>query len=811
VNDPRPADDWERVTALFDAAVALPVGARAAFVAGACSGDVRRRVERLVAAHERAEGFLEVPPTLPRAEPEGAAPPRFGPYRVVRLLGRGGMGTVYLAERADREYTREVAIKLLRHGPAGDTLLVHFRRERQILASLDHPNIARLLDGGTTDDGAPYFVMEHIRGEPIDDYCDARSLSVEERVRLFRDVVGAVSYAHQRLVVHRDIKPSNILVGADGVAKLLDFGIAKILDPDDPGPAATATGLRMMTREYASPEQVRGEPVTTATDVYALGLLLYELLVGERPLVPRGGGPSAIERAVLEEEAPRPSTRAPAERRRELRGDLDAVVAKALEKDPRRRYPSAEALLSDLERHHAGLTLSARPTGLASRAWKFVRRHRFGVASAGVAASLLAVGVVGTAWQAQRASREARRAEAARDFLKSLFAASSPEAARGRVPTVRQLLDDGAARIEAELSGQPDVQSEMARLVGDVYIQLGEYERALTLLQAELARRRKDDPSSVMVAEVLTLLGDAEYQQSRFDEALRWYEEALAIQRARAGARSTAVAGALRDIANVKRNQGSLDEAERLTRESLALFVALTGTDSRDAYAVRGALALTFADADRYEEALVLERQIASWRDAKDGTDHPRSLSSRHNEAFYLLSLGRAGEAARVAENVVAGRRRVFGPRHDFVGKSLQVLARAQAASGRADEALRSIDEAVDIHRETLGPDHLQVALDRSWRATIAVDAGRPESAAADARAAVELFEARPGAPPVYLATVRTNAGLVLLRTGALDEADRHLERALAYLRTSGRRLALGRALEAQAEVARRRRALEIP
>ena len=367
-----PPERFREADALFDAALDLPPGEREAYVDRACEGDseLSTAVRRLLRAHERAEGFLATAasemaaPLLVEALSGAAHPERVGAYRVVREIGRGGMGAVYLAERDDGQFRQRAALKLARGGIGTDYLTRRFLEERQILASLEHPHIARLLDGGVTEDGLPWFAMEYVEGQPIDAYCDARGLTIEQRLKLFLDVCGAVQYAHRNLVIHRDLKPSNILVTSDGSLKLLDFGIARLLAP---GHEVTAefpvSGVRLMTPAYASPEQIRGESVTTASDVYALGVLLYELLTGSHPFRTPGVETAELQRRVLEERPARPSAVATLSPNRvgRLRGDLDAIVLKALEKSPERRYATAEQLATDVQRHLASRPVAARP------------------------------------------------------------------------------------------------------------------------------------------------------------------------------------------------------------------------------------------------------------------------------------------------------------------------------------------------------------------------------------------------------------------------------------------------------------------
>ncbi len=452
---------WHDLKALFDEALARPPGQRAAFLEQSCDDDeLRREALSLLAFYDDDPDFLEHPVRVEalrvvaeEATPDPADRP-IGPYRLVREIGRGGMGAVYLAERADGQFRHQVAVKLVRQGGPREDLLRRLRHERQILASLQHPNIARLYDGGVSEDGVPYLVMEYVEGLPIDRYCDDHQLSTTERLRLFRTVCAAVQYAHQNLVVHRDLKPSNIFVAApaaglssdgrkraEGRVKLLDFGIAKLLDDVNTAETIpmTQTGMRPMTPEYASPEQVRGEAVTTASDVYALGIILYELLTGHRPYEVRGLTPSAVERVICQQDPPRPSTAVlrtvettrtsgngqtttpeivsaarstqPERLRRRLEGDLDNIVLKALQKEPERRYESVAALSDDVRRHLEQLPVVARPDTVGYRISKFVRRHTVGFAATVLVVMALLGGIVATVYQARVAAAERDRAE----------------------------------------------------------------------------------------------------------------------------------------------------------------------------------------------------------------------------------------------------------------------------------------------------------------------------------------------------------------------------------------------------------------
>ena len=590
-----PPERFREADALFDAALDLPPGERDEYVDRACEGDseLSTAVKRLLRAHERAEGFLgsaaaEVAaPLLARILSTPPHAERVGAYRVVREIGRGGMGAVYLGERDDGQFRQRAALKLARGGIGTDYLTRRFLEERQILASLEHPHIARLLDGGVTEDGLPWFAMEYVEGDPIDAYCDAHGLTVEQRLTLFLDVCDAVQYAHRNLVIHRDLKPSNILVTHDGSLKLLDFGITRLLAPGHEVTEFPGSGLRLMTLAYASPEQIRGESVTTASDVYALGVLLYEVLTGRHPFRTPAVEAAELQRRILEERPARPSAVATLSRNRagRLRGDLDAIVLKALEKSPERRYATAEQLATDVERHLARRTVAARPHTWQYRAASLFRRNPVAVTAGMAFVLLLIASSVVTAVQGARIRAQARRLAAENQkteqvaaLLTGLFAVSDPENARGHMVTARELLDQGAARAERELANQPDVQARMLDAMGVAYGGLGVYDPAKSLLERALALRRRlhagDHPdlaaSMYNLATVLRFRGEFERSEALF-------RDALAMRRRLFGDRDRSVVESLNGLGFLLRGRGADAAAESVYREALATGRAVYG------------------------------------------------------------------------------------------------------------------------------------------------------------------------------------------------------------------------------------------
>ncbi|HTR98284.1 MAG TPA: serine/threonine-protein kinase, partial [Bacteroidota bacterium] len=514
-------DLWSKVREVFAEAHRLPAAERASYLERACGddGELFHEVASLLSALEKADGLFEplAPGILASATGEPArviaGGTRVGSYRIVREIGSGGMGEVYEAVRDDGTFERRVAVKFVRSPISRGEMIRRFEAERAMLASLQHPNIAQLIDAGSTDDGWPYLIMELVDGRRIDEYCDERLLGVTERLRLFQVVCGAVRFAHQHLVVHRDIKPGNILVTANGTPKLLDFGIAKLLtDGEAPG-ERTRTGLGFLTPEYASPEQLRGEPATTVSDVYALGMLLYRLLTGRRPYDFRGSSPLEISRTILETEPTRPSGRdvtisvagsTPASIRRMLGGDIDAIVLMALRKEPDRRYQSVQDIADDVERYLVHRPVAARKGEARYRAGKFIRRHRSATIAAVLVTLALIGGIAGIMWQAHRAQdeRDIARIEAVKarrinDFLRQMISASDDNwYNRGKGPdaTATEILDAASERLEHQLVEEPAVRAELHMTVGNTYLALEQVEKAIHHFAAALRLRGESSP-----------------------------------------------------------------------------------------------------------------------------------------------------------------------------------------------------------------------------------------------------------------------------------------------------------------------------
>jgi tetratricopeptide (TPR) repeat protein len=721
---------------------------------------------------------------------------QIGAYRILREIGHGGMGTVYLAERADHQYRKRVAVKLLpRWSATNERLVRRFVDERQILAALDHPDIARLLDGGVTADGLPWFAMEYVEGVPIDVYCNERRLPRESRLKLFCRVCTAVQYAHRNLVVHRDLKPANILVTADGSVKLLDFGIAKLLGGDgvDRPASLTLTRDRMMTPLYASPEQLRGDPISTASDVYGLGILLNELLTGRYPYKLTTREPHEVARAILEQEPMRPSLAAPPNLARELQGDLDTIVLTAIEKEPSRRYGTAEQLEADVRRHLERLPLAARPETRMSRAKKFVARHRISVATAvGVIVLLLAFGIVSAVQairirgQAARITVERDRAEQVSGFLAGLFRASDPYGGGGAALTARDILDSGAVRIDRELAAQPDARAQMLFEMGRAYFGLGVLPRARRFVETSLAIRRRATPGAkIEIARTLDFLGAVLRQQGEFDAAEQAYRDALHARRQLLGPQNREVARTLNGLASVLRAAGRFRDASSVSREAMAIDEANAGKNSLDLAESLDGLAQAVQEQGSFAQAESLFGRVLTLRQGALRASHPEIGASFVSFAGAKRRMGRAESADSLFRHGLGIERRVLGDEHPDVIAGQAEHARLLHISGKDSEAEATYRHALGISRRRLPAVHPLTATVLAGLGELELDrggAGRAEPILKEAFAM-----RRAVLPPLHphIAEAEQLVGAAILARRSYSEAERYLFASYEQLRAS--------------------------
>jgi tetratricopeptide (TPR) repeat protein/tRNA A-37 threonylcarbamoyl transferase component Bud32 len=749
-------DRWLRVKTITADALERADTERPAFLAEACAGDalLLGEVRSLLGAHGQAGSFLDAPALADSAAAEAVAgatgvggPPdaagrRVGPYRILRELGRGGMGVVYLAARADSAYEKQVAIKVVRGSfLAGEALMERFRAERRILAALDHPNIARLLDGGTTDDGLPYLVMEHVDGVPIDDYARTRALSLRARLVLFRQVCSAVQYAHQRLVIHRDLKAGNILVTGDGTPKLLDFGIAKLVEPGDAGEEATVTGLRALSLEGASPEQVRGEPLTVTSDVYALGALLYRLLAGRGPYGAERRGQAEIVRAICEE-APAPPSEVAAEKdRRELRGELDWIALFALRKEPDRRYASVEQLSDDIQRHLDLRPVAAAPDSWGYRARRLVARRRGAVAASLLLAASLAAGVSATLWQARRADQQRARAERRFNEVRKLASSvmgelhdaivAVPGATAARALLLKRALEhlDGLA---LEAPDDPALAEELAT----AYHRLGElqsstsnpsladpaagraaHRKGLALRRMIAARAPHDlDARSRLVSSLLATA----YLEDQIEPSLALGTEAVTAAAALHAERpgdpklTRLLASAYYMVGSHHREAGDSEAARSQFEAAAALYQVLHDADPGDETVSRNVALchkrLGAILTERESPAALPHLRAAVALDEERLARHPKGPRERRDASVSLMELGAAVLRTGDADGAFAAYGRALALREGLmredpgnvsaprdVALALMRIGLAQITTGKCPAAITTLERAIPL------------------------------------------------------------------------------------------------------------------
>ncbi len=785
---------WERAAALFDQALERPEDERTDFVAAAAGPDhvLRDRVLAMLRADARASPLLDA---TPDALAETVAPTQpalegrqIGPYRVLRILGRGGMGVVCLAERED--VGKQAALKLVAGGLVSPDRVARFLQERRVLARLEHPNIARLLDAGVADDGTPWFAMEYVAGETLDRHCDRLSLPIERRLELFEKICAAVAYAHQHLVIHRDLKPANILVGDDGEPRLVDFGIAKLLaDAAGEDEAATGTGVQLMTPMYASPEQLQGSPITTASDIYQLGALLYQLLTGQPPHPERTGRPTG---AVAPRQLSRPSETAKrgstrAAWARQLAGDLDVIVLKATDLDSSRRYATALELAADLSRHRRGLPIEARPASAAYRLRKLVARHKAGTGVA-VAGILGLVSFAATlAVKNRRIEAERTRAEAVSTLLGDLFAGADPTVAAGDTITVESVLERGLERVRADAALDPVVKARLLGVIARASFNLGQLPRALEL-QTEVVNllRGSVRPTDPLWLDALGWQAFWLAESGARERAYAPAEEAVRVARGLPVERKRDLARALREEGYARQRAGSDSTARARYDEALAIHRSLpAGPDPglevllvNQGYLAqrRGDLALA---AERF-------REVVDRRRARLGSGHLATANAMLNLAAALAGAD-LEEAERLVQEAVAVHRRIFtGPHRDRLA-GLTALARVASARGRQGEAEAAQREGLALARHLYGDSSTAVAMAVANLAGYVQRQGRLDEAAILHDEAARRFRGLEGDGSPSAAVSTSNQAYTEFLRGRLAQSETLYRRSLPVLDSAWR------------------------
>lgn len=733
-------EHWEKLKNIFNKALKLEGNARKTYLDEICGEDqaLRNEIESLLQAYQMP-GILDNPPkdllesTFSSQRITDKKGEEFGPYKIIKTLGYGGMGNVYLAERADGQFEQQVALKLLRTGFTTENQVRRFLSERQILATLNHEHIARLLDGGVTEDGQPWFAMEYIKGQPINEYCNAKQLTIKQRLGLFLKICEAVQSAHRKLIVHRDLKPSNILVTEDGTVKLLDFGIAKVISREDALSGSmpiTRTGLLPLTPAYASPEQIRGEPMTTASDIYQLGVVLYELLTGCRPYKVSGKTPSEVERIICEQRPTRPSTavttkpkeqdqeylqkRTPKQFQKYLKGDLDLIVMKSLRKEPDRRYESAEQLALDIRNYLTGHPVTAHPDSIGYQLQKFIRRNRVAVSAAAVILVLI-VGYAATiTWHSQQtqaalehAQQETQKAEQVTGFLIDMFEATDPAEAMGDTLNTRTLLERGIRQAE-QLDGQPDIQARMFDASGQVYMALGQYEEARPLLEHSLDLRKEIyGEDHLMISESLHNLGRLHLVNGNYRRAGELYMEGLRIRESHLPPGDPRIAESLYHVGMYQlRVESDLAKAESLLTRSLELRKQAFGDQhAKVAESLRGLGGILLVKGN-YLEAENSYLNALEIQERELGEYHPETLTTLNNLAIFKAWNGEYDSAITLLEESFEQRKRVLGETHYSGAIQLNNLAFIAGHQQDYEEAEQLLNDAISVMRASVGVEH---------------------------------------------------------------------------------------------------------
>jgi eukaryotic-like serine/threonine-protein kinase len=775
---------------IYVTARALPAADRPDYLTEACEGDhaLRTRVEQMLAVADKADAFISDRPNAelenrdqgrepvktvkfvkfdPANIPDEAVGTTIGRYKLMEHIGEGGCGVVYVAEQTE-PVRRRVALKVIKLGMDTRQVVARFEAERQALAMMDHPNIAKVLDGGSTELGRPYFVMELVRGICITDYCDQNNLTTQERLDLFIKVCQAIQHAHQKGIIHRDIKPSNILVTLhDGVPvpKVIDFGIAKATE----GRLTDATVYTQLhqfigTPAYMSPEQAEmsGLDIDTRSDIYSLGVLLYELLAGSTPFDEKelmSQGIDAMRKTIREEDPPRPSTRfatlkgeeltRTAKRRsadksklvHQLQGDLDWIVMKCLEKDRTRRYDTANGLAMDLERHLGNEPVVARPPSTIYRVQKLVRRNRLAFAAGTAIVALLMLGIAASLWQARRALQaeavaKARLTEsqAVSKFMTGVFQSPDPTV-NGRTITVAEMLDRAARNLDHDLAAQPGLRAQLQATLGGTYFSLGLYREAIPL--QEKVRDYSLKALGLEQTDTLAAMNNLalSYQEAgRTDEAIKLQEEVLTLDRKVLGPEHPDTLSAMHNLAIAYFDSGRKDEALKLREEVLTLRRNVNGPEHPDTLKAMATLALSYFDAGRKDEALKLREEVLTLDRKVLGPEHPDTLKAMDNLALSYSDAGRKDEAIKLQEEVLTLDRKLLGPEHPYTLLVMDDLALSYSASGRKDEAIKLQEEVLTLRRKVLGPEHPDTLMAMNNLAITYKDAGRNEEA-------LKLFE----------------------------------------------------------------------
>lgn len=780
-----------KVDTIVDRALDLPEKERETFIDTQCGDNQRlkREVTLLLESIYDSEGWLEDPEDYKKRFYEEISDDvelhsadhsligdQVGAYTIREKIGEGGMGTVYRAERHDGEFNHQVAIKIIRHSRANEMNIRRFRREQRILAGLNHPGIARLYDGGVTETGFPYIIMEHVPGIPIDDYCRANNCGVAEKIALFEQVLEAIRHAHENLIIHRDLKPGNILVDEGGTIKILDFGISKLLE-EDSDTSLTQTGVQLLTPRYAAPEQIRHENITTATDLYALGVLFYELLTGTGPYDLEGATRFETKQVILREEPAKPSTKvSSAASQKKLKGDLDAIALKAIRKEPDRRYRVANELLDDLESYRTGIPVSAHEDSLTYRSQKFFKRHKQGVAiAAGIL--LLVIGFMGFySWriteERNQAELEAQKAEEVTHFLTRIFEGSNPSVANADSIPIRNFLERGINRIN-EMEGQPEVKAALLSTMGRVYRNLGEYEKS-NLLHEEalkLSKKAYKEPHKDL-ANSYVMKAANEKELGNFAVAESLYKKGINILEKVENRPDSLYSGSLSNLALLYEEIGEHQKAIPIHKKAVTLdkklypqghekigislnHLAVAQDKNGDFQKARG----------NYEKAIkILKDQL--------GEDHRRTAITTHNLGILYRNLGMIDKAMPTIREALKMKKAIYGNEHIVVASSLAGIGHLYRETGQIEKSISSFEKTLDIVFNTHGSSSMYSGIIMFGLGATHLQDGSFIKAEQLFRNSINIFERVLGPEGSYVAMPKHLLGKLFLKQEKHSEAE---------------------------------------
>ena len=793
-----------KVKELFDESSNLSVEERELYLNQKCADDLelKKEILSLFDSIGNTEDFLEEPLTIVEQNKSNFVDPyigkQIGNYLIEGEAGIGGMGLVYSGKRNDKEFEHKVAIKILKHGITSEYLLKRFQIERQTLANLQHKNIARLLDGGRTNDGLPYLVMELIDGTPITEFCDKEKLSIQARLKIFRKVCEAVQYAHQNLVIHRDLKPGNILVTKEGIPKLLDFGIAKLIDEElvENNEGLTRTGVWHLTPEYASPEQIKGEKITTASDVYSLGVLLYQILTGYQPYKISNNSPSAISKIITEEKIQKPSDRVKDlsetniesklflkdKISNQLKGDLDNIVSKAMHKDPARRYVSVEQFSEDIRRHLAGLPVIAQKDTAGYRLSKFIQRHKVGFVSSIGFIVFLIVSFIAIIWQANVAANErdnakleAQKVETVNKFLQDMLSSVDPTEI-GRDVKVYDVLKKASLDVGNNFARHPDIEASVRKTIGVTLTNLGEFDEAKPHLIKSLELNNKVYGSaSYQSAESMHELALYYHWIGDLNLADSLYTKSIMILRNNSDSPPREIAGAINDLGILKQEQAKYQESLKLLREALNIYQKNFGETDRDVASTLNNLALTLEslnDIDGaekyYQKSLAVYLKLYS-------PDRPEIATIYNNLAYIYIDKDNLNKAEEYFKKSLELKINAFGKNHSLVGLGYMNLGALEYTMNKFESSEFNLLSALENFKTSLNAKHIWFGLTNFWYSKILTEKSNYLEAEKCIRTALSIYKKNYPMDHPNIISANAELGIIFFHQKKYAEAEKLL------------------------------------